>query len=321
MKAAVVRALGRPPQYGEFDEPSPAVDETLVSVTASAVSPIVRRRALGTHYTSDTPVPFVPGIDGVGRTSDGRRVYFMLPRPPFGSLAERAAVCTSQLAPVPDSLDDTTAAASAISGMSCWVPLTLYARIPLGDSVLVNGATGNAGRMAVQVAKHLGARSVIATGRSAPKLREVAALGADVVLSLDQPPDALRDSVRAAARDANVGVVLDYLWGPSAEVLIDALGGPGAPRGGTRVRYVTIGELSGPTISLPSAKLRSSGVEIVGTGIGSSSIPEIVHGISEFLQAAASERFRVDLDARPLADVESAWADTATERRVVFTVP
>lgn len=321
MKAAIVREFGRPPEYGDFEEPTPRPGETVVSVSAAAVSTLVRSRVAGVHYSADRALPQVPGIDGVGRTPDGRRVYFLFPRRPFGSIAERTTVANDRLIPLPDELDDVTAAAAGNPGMSCWIPLTLLAPIPSGESVLINGATGIAGRMAIQVAKHLGARKVIATGRDESKLRTLVALGADVVLPLSQPPETLRDAVRKEVHDAEVGVVLDYLWGPYAEAILGAIGGPDGPRGASRIRYVQVGSLAGPTITLDAAKLRSSGVEILGSGIGSTSEKAIAAGLSRFLSALASARFRIETEVRPLSDVERAWSDSSGERRLVFTVP
>jgi NADPH:quinone reductase-like Zn-dependent oxidoreductase len=321
MKAAIVREFGHPPCYGDFADPSPQPGDTVVSVTATAVSTLVRGRASGTHYSADARLPFVPGVDGVGRTPDGRRVYFAFPRPPFGSMAERAAIPSARLIPLPDGLDDATVAAAANPGMSCWVPLTLLAPIRPGESVLVNGATGISGRMAVQVAKHLGARKVVATGRDEAKLRTLPELGADVVLSLGQPAETLRDVVRKEARDSQIGVVLDYLWGPTAETILAALGGPDAPRGASRIRYVQVGDLAGTTISLAASKLRSSGVEILGSGLGAVANQDLFTGIRQFLQALFTARFRVAIDAHPLSDVERAWTVATKEKRLVFTVP
>ena len=321
MKAAIVREFGHPPYYGDFSEPTAQPGETTVSVTAAAVSPLVLARAAGTHYSAHAALPFVPGIDGVGRTTDGRRVYFAFPRPPFGSMAERAAISADRLVLLPDGLDDATVAAAANPGMSCWVPLTLLAPVRPGESVLVNGATGTSGRMAVQVAKHLGARKVIATGRDEAKLRTLHELGADVVLSLGQPAEALLDAVRKEAGDSEIGVVLDYLWGPSAETILAALGGPDAPRGASRIRYVQIGNLAGTTISLTASKLRSSGVEILGSGLGASTNEDLMGGINQFLKALFTARFRVAIHARPLSDVEEAWSRAAGEKRLVLTVP
>jgi NADPH:quinone reductase-like Zn-dependent oxidoreductase len=321
MKAAIVRAYDRPPSYGDFEDPTVNTGETVVSVKAAAVSPLVVSRASGAHYSADVALPFVPGVDGVGRTSDGRRVYFSFPRPPFGSMAERAPVSLDLLAPVPDELDDAPVAAAAISGMSCWIPLTGRARIQAGESVLVNGATGAAGQMAIQVAKYLGARKVIATGRDEAKLRKLSELGADVVLPLGQPSDQFREAIRKEARESSVGVVLDYLWGPSAETILDALGGPNAPRGPSRIQFVQVGTLAGPTISLAGTKLRSSGLEILGTGLGSSTNQDLVTGIGEFFKALAAGRFRVAVEVHPLSDVERSWRASAGDKRIVFTVP
>lgn len=321
MKAAVVREFGRPPVYADIPEPVPRSGETLVSVTAVGVSRLALSRASGEHYSAGTAPPFVPGVDGVGRTPEGRSVYFALPRPPFGSMAERVPVASTHLVSVPDAVDDTTAAAAANAGMSCWVPLSRLAPVRPGESVLVNGATGVAGRMAIQVAKHLGAHRVIATGRDEAKLRGLLPLGADVVLSLSQPADALRAAVRKEARESTIGVVLDYLWGPSAEAILGALGGPNAPRGASRVRFVSVGSLAGPTLSLDSSLLRSSGVELLGTGIGSSTDIDLLDGIGQFFGALASSRFRIDIDAHPMSEVEQCWGKTTADKRLVFTLP
>jgi len=321
VKAAVVREFGHPPSYGEFDDPLVRPGETVVSASASAVTPLAIGRASGTHYSSDTKPPFVPGVDGVGTTPDGRRVYFSFIRPPYGSLAERVPVRAGFMAPVPDGLNDASAAAAAISGMSCWVPLTRRARVVSGESVLVNGATGAAGRMAVQVAKHLGAQRVIATGRNEAKLRALTELGADVVVPLGDLGDPFRETIRREAAESKVGVVLDYLWGRSAEVLVDILGGPDGPRGTSLVRFVHIGSMMGPTASIPGAKLRSSGLEILGTGLGSTPNPEIVVAIGEFLGACAASHFRVDADVHPLSEVGTLWTPAVDDKRVVFSIP
>jgi len=319
MKAAIVRTFDRPPIYGDFSEPTPQPGETPISVTAAALSHLTWDRASGSHYSADSQLPIIPGIDGVGRTPDGRRVYFAATRPPYGAMAERTV--TRGSVPVPEGVEDTVAAAAANPGMSCWIPLTRLAPVQPGESVLVNGATGSAGRMAVQVAKYLGASRVIATGRDEAKLRELTELGADQGISLRQPAEALRTAVRTAARDANVSVVLDYLWGPSAETILSALAGPGAPRGAARIRYVEVGSAAGPTITLDGAVLRSAGIEILGTGLGSVSNSALIEGIGHFLEALATARFHISVEVRPLAEVESAWARPASDARLVFSNP
>src|SRR5271156_6894564 len=170
MKAAVVLEAGKPPVYAEFSEPEPAEGEARIAVTAAAISQVVKSRASGQHYSSSGQFPFVVGIDGVGRLDDGRRVYFVLPRPPLGSMSERTVVRSGQCVALPDGLDDVTAAAIANPGMSAWAAMKERAKLAAGETVLVNGATGTAGRLAVRIAKYMGAKKVIATGRNVEAL-------------------------------------------------------------------------------------------------------------------------------------------------------
>jgi NADPH:quinone reductase-like Zn-dependent oxidoreductase len=167
MKAAIVKGAGETPVYGDFDTPIAKTGEDLISVRASALSQFSKSRASGSHYSSDGDFPAVAGADGVGLTQDGRRVYFALPKAPFGAFAEFCLVRPEQYVELPSSLDDITAAAIANPGMSAWAALVERAHLAAGETVLVNGATGTAGRIAVQLAKHLGAGKVIATGRNA----------------------------------------------------------------------------------------------------------------------------------------------------------
>jgi NADPH:quinone reductase-like Zn-dependent oxidoreductase len=321
MRAAVVRVQGEPPVYGEFDDPVVGPGETLVTVRAAAVSPLVLSRAAGAHYSSRANGPFVPGIDGVGTTPEGRRVYFAFPRPPFGSLAERVPVRTTELVELPAGLEDATAAAAANPGMSCWIPLRRFARVRPDEAVLVNGATGAAGHAAVQVAKYLGAGRVIATGRSEAELATLRALGADTLLPIGASLEAFRTSVRTLAREARLGTVLDYLWGPTAEAILAALGGPEAPRGSDRVRFIHVGGLAGPTVTLDGSILRSSGVELLGSGLGSSTFEELRTGIGEFLRAFDEGHFQLETEVHPLSEAARAWGRTGGARRVVFRVP
>src|SRR3984885_10135152 len=184
MKAAIVLEAGKAPVYGDFKEPVPGQDEVRINVAAAALSNVVRSRASGTHYSSSGELPFVVGIDGVGRLDDGRRVYFVLPKPPLGSMSERTVVRSGQWVALPDGLDDVTAAAIANPGMSAWAALKERAKLAAGETVLVNGATGTAGRLAVQIAKYMGAKKGIATGRNIEVLKSLAGLAADVTIPL-----------------------------------------------------------------------------------------------------------------------------------------
>jgi NADPH:quinone reductase-like Zn-dependent oxidoreductase len=177
MKAAIVTGAGLTPTYADFADPIPLAGENRIVVAAAAISQVTRGRASGRHYSSSGQFPFVVGIDGVGRLDDGRRVYFAVPRAPFGGMAEQTVVPVSRCVPVPDDIDDVTAAAIANPGMSSWAAYTERAKLKAGETVLVNGATGTAGRLAVQIAKFLGAKKVIATGRNRAVLEELTTLG------------------------------------------------------------------------------------------------------------------------------------------------
>lgn len=315
MKAAIVTQAGQSPIYGDFPEPSSAAGEHRIRVTATAISNLARGRAAGTHYSAPRQFPFIAGVDGVGRLEDGSRVYFALPRTPYGSMAEWTVASAAQCLPIPDDLDDVTAAAIANPGMSSWVAYCERARLKPGETVLVNGATGAAGRLAVQIAKHLGAGKVIATGRNLASLREVAALGADVTVPLVDDGNALEDSFKAQFAE-RVDVVLDYLWGASAERLLIAAAktaGDGVP-----LRFVQVGSISGPNITLPSAVLRAASIELRGSGIGSVSQERFIETIGELLLVAAPAGFKIATRSMPLSDVETAWSETGSRQRTVL---
>jgi NADPH:quinone reductase-like Zn-dependent oxidoreductase len=183
--------------------------------------------------------------------------------------------------------------------------------------VLVNGATGTAGRLAVQIAKHLGAKKVIATGRNTEALRDVAKLGADVTVPLVEDDDALEQSFREQFA-AGIDIVIDYLWGKSAERLLIAAAKAG--KEGVPLRFVQIGSISGPNITLPSAVLRASAIELMGSGIGSVPRDRLVSAIGDLLHAAVPAGLKIATRAVPLSQVEDAWSWADSTRRTVLMV-
>lgn len=317
MKAAIVQSAGRAPVYGDFPEPPAGPDDVRIAVTAAAMSHVVKSRASGAHYSSSGQFPFVAGIDGVGRRADGSRAYFILPRPPFGSMAQQVVVPKAQCIAVPDGLDDVTAAAIANPGMSAWAAYTERAGLKAGETVLVNGATGTAGRLAVQIARHLGAKTVIATARDAAALDAVAALGADVTIPLVADDAALEARLKEQFAEG-VDVVIDYLWGRSAQALLAA--GAKAGRDGVPIRFVQVGAASGADITLPGAVLRASAIALMGSGIGSVPRARFARCIDALFQATGPGGFRIACKAVPLAEVERAWPDDDSRTRTVFTM-
>ena len=315
MKAALVEQPGQAPVFGNFADPAAAPGMSVVRVTASAISHVTKGRASGAHYSAGGGLPLVPGIDGVGIDEAGRRVYFILPEAPFGGMAERCLVDARRCIALPGDLSDVDAAAMAIPGMSSWAALVERARLCAGETVLVNGATGASGRLAIQVAKHLGAKKVVATGRNAAAFDELHALGADVTIALTSDRDAMEKAFKAQFRDG-VDVVLDYVWGPSAETLIVAAAKAGPEA--VPIRYVQIGAISGADITLPSAALRSSALQLMGSGIGSIPQPRLLAAIRGVLEAAPSAGLRIATRAMPLADVVQAWNAGDADSRIVL---
>ena len=316
MNAAVVTAFDVPPHYATFADPIAKDGEKLVRVTAAGLHPIVKSLANGSHYGSTGELPFIPGVDGVGRLEDGSRVLFGISRPPFGTFAEQALAASWMCIPLPDGLDDATAAGIANPGMSSWVAL-MRGKFVTGESVLILGATGVAGQLAVQIARRRGAKRVVAAGRNPEALAKLTSFGADTVISLDQDHDALVAAFRAEF-DMGIDVVLDYLWGSPAEAALQAIGKKGLKNSSSRVRYVQIGSSAGHNISLPAATLRSSGLELLGSGFGSASMEQIRAAIAEFFALAAKEPFSFSVKTVPLSNVEALWNVREEGTRLVF---
>jgi NADPH:quinone reductase-like Zn-dependent oxidoreductase len=319
MKAAIVVEAGKTPIYGDFKDPVPETGEVQVKVSAAALSNVVKSRASGAHYSSSGQQSFVVGIDGVGHLDDGRRVYFVLPRAPFGSMSEKTVVPASQCVSLPDDLDDVTAAAIANPGMSAWAAFKELAKLKAGETVLVNGATGTAGRLAVQIAKYMGARKVVATGRNVDTLNALSVLGADVTIPLGDVGDAFEDALKEQFGGDGIDVVLDYLWGQSAERIIIA--GAKAGKDAVPIRFVQIGSVSAPNITLPSAALRSSAITLMGSGIGSIALDRFVKSIGELMQATVPGGFEIATKTVPLSEVERVWATADNMPRTVFQMP
>jgi NADPH:quinone reductase-like Zn-dependent oxidoreductase len=309
----VVNTAGGTPEFGEFADPVVGDGEVLLEVAAAGLHPIVRALAGGEHYGSDGVYPMVPGVDGVGRLGDGTRVYFGGVSAPFGTMARLAAAPRALCIPLPDGLDDVTAAAIMNPGLAAWLALTWRAQLQPGETVLVLGATGVSGRLAVHLARRLGAGRIIAVGRNAAALERA---GADATVQLGGADDAA--AISRAAGEAGINVIVDYLWGAPTEAAITAISRRGMTHAAPRVRLVEVGQSAGPTITLPAAVLRSSGLEIVGSGMGTVPLADLRTAVPEFLRIAAAGQLPIDLDAVPLSDVAPAWQQPGDGRRTVL---
>jgi NADPH:quinone reductase-like Zn-dependent oxidoreductase len=316
MKAAVLHAVGERPRFEEFASPVPGDGEELVSVLAAPLNAIDRSLAAGSHYYRPDRLPAVVGVIGAGRLADGRRVLF---GSRSGTMAELAVVSPEATFPIPDGVDEALAAAAWNPGLSAWLTLAERARLEPGQTVLVLGATGVTGRVAVQAARRLGAGRVVAAGRNERALAELLDLGADATIRLDQPDEALGAAFAAEAGERGYDVVIDHLWGRPTEVLLGALTHHDLELRSSRTRLVQVGDMAGSHASVPAAVLRSGGVEILGAGTGSMpSLEVIVRTLGEVLALLASGELRVDFDRVPLSSVGEVWGRDQRGRRPVF---
>lgn len=244
MKAAVVSSFDRPPRCEEFPVPSPRdEDEILVDVVAAGLHPRVRSQADGTHYTSTRELPLVPGIDGVGRAADGRLLYFVLPDTTMGAMAEKTVIDARRSIPLPAGTDPIAVAAAMNPAMSSWIALRRRTQLQPGQKVLVLGATGNAGELAIAVARKLGASQIVAAGRDAERLSRLAGRGATEVVRIEGEPEGWTRRLGEAA--AEVDLVLDYVWGETTAAAMVALV-TGRADCGKLLTWIEIGSVAGP---------------------------------------------------------------------------
>jgi NADPH:quinone reductase-like Zn-dependent oxidoreductase len=319
MDAAVLHALGKPPRCEQFPEPIAGDAEVIVHVHAASLKPIDKQLASGSHYASPRELPLVCGSDGVGHLSDGQRVFFGGTRAPYGAMAQRTVVRSAFSIPVPEGVDDETAAALPNPGVSAWLTLAFRAELVPGESVLILGATGVTGKLAVKIAKLLGAGRVVAAGRDQQALSTLHQLGADAVIRLDASAKELSEAFVHEAGDSGFQVVIDYVWGHPAETFLAAITKKEFAVITSEIRFVQVGESAGPTISLPAAVLRSTALTILGTaGIPPRDV--LVDALQQVMTHAASGELRIETERVPLADIENAW-QRDQQRRSLVVIP
>jgi len=323
MKAAVIYQKGELPQYVDFPEPIVQKDdEVLVTVKAVAIKHLDKSRAGGKHYSSDAPKEGgrVVGGDGVCLLEDGTRVYGM---GISGMLAEKATIDKDRIVKIPAGLDDATAAALPNAVIGAAMGLRFKADIQPGEVVLINGATGFTGRVAVQLARHYGAKKVIVTGRNRQSLHELMALGADETISLLQDNEHFKMKVKDIHSHTPIDVIIDYLWGHSAEMILACLKGDGSFT--NKIRYVSVGSVSGDIVQLSAANLRSADIQLTGSGLGAWSKEQVGSLFGEILpemyRLAAEGKLKAATIKVTLENIAALWElDIPGGQRLVVTI-
>lgn len=323
MNAAVLHQLGSVPKYETFPEPQPQNSNQLVlKVSAVSIKNLDKARVAGTHYSNYSDFPVVVGMDAVGQLENGQWVFA---QGITGTLAEKTLVDKNKLIELPEGINPEKASALPNALIGAALALKFRAAIKPGETVLVNGATGVTGQMAVQLAKYYGAKTVIATGRSEEALRELKNLGADFTISLNQDAEKFIEELQKNQQQNPVDIVIDYLWGEPLENIIQSLPKGGIGKASYPVKIVTVGDMAGKTITLPSGILRSSDILILGSGYGSLSPDDFAlfekELLPEMFQLLADGKISISIETYPLSEIEAVWhKKIPSGKRLVITM-
>jgi NADPH2:quinone reductase len=315
MRAAVIERYGDLPVMRDVPEPSPADSDTLIDVLAAPMNPVDISIAGGRFYRGSPPAPFVPGREGIGRIASGgglrqgTRVYFNNGGP-HGSFAQQSMIAEPLVVEAPDGISDGLAASLGIPALSAWLGLSWRANLRKGETVLVLAASGVVGTVAVQVARLLGARRVVAAARDAAGLKRALTLGADAVVDLNST-EGLSEKFKEAA-GANIDLVLDPLWGPPGLAALQAL----SPGG----RLIQMGQSAGNEVTVPSSLVRGRMLAILGFTIFEVPWPVTAAAYRTLADHAAAGRLTVEFETFPLDQAPAVWElqSTSPHKKLVL---
>jgi NADPH:quinone reductase len=314
VRAAVVRQIGSLPEAGEVPEPEASEGREPLEVLAAGLNPIDIAVAAGRYFGGHPELPYVPGAEGVARLSDGSLGYLHgdgLGTVRNGTFAERVLFAAEQAFPVPDGLEPELAGSIGAAGLAGFVPLTWLAPVEPDDVVLVLGATGTAGIVAVQTARLLGAARIVAAGRDEAALERARERGADAAVRLEEGAD-LESAFRAACDGEGPTLVFDPLWGEPARAAVEAAR-PGA-------RIVNLGQSAGPEATLRSGAIRGKALRILGYqnfGVPRDALAEHYARLGGHV---ARGEIVVDVETVPLANVADAWRRQAESPHVKLVI-
>jgi NADPH:quinone reductase-like Zn-dependent oxidoreductase len=299
MRAAVLHSHGAVPEVGDFRDPEPEDGAELLELRAAALNPIDIRVAGGQFPLERYDTPYVAGKEGVGARADGSLVYFEYTRKPFGAYGERTLIEAGSGYDVPDGLEPELAVCLGVSGLAAWLGLEWRGRLAPGETVLVLGASGVVGQIAIQAAKLMGAARVVAAARDAEALERARDLGADALVSLHDDVDDLAGTLREAAGGDGFDLVLDPLWGDPARAAIAATKSFG--------RVVNLGQSAGAETTLTSQAIRSKPVDVLGYTNYTAGEGRKAAAYAEMAGHAARGEITVRVERLGLDDVPEAW--------------
>jgi len=297
LRGAVLTEHGATPRVEEFEDPTGGDDTVVVDVAAAGLHHLDVFKASGKFYTGPPPLPSVVGTDGVGRLEDGRRVFFDETVAPYGSIGEKALVPADRLLDVAEGVEDVVAAALGNTALAAWLALSWRAELQAGETVLVLGATGAAGGIAVQAAKAQGAGRVVAAGRKGERLEGLLHRGADAVVAIDDAEDLTKALEEAV--DGDLNVTIDFLWGEPAVAAMEAAG--------KDARHVELGNMAGLEITFPAPLIRSKHLDIRGFSVALPPIDKRREAYMALTTHAADGEIDVEHEAVPLDNVAEAW--------------
>jgi NADPH:quinone reductase len=313
MKAAVIEQIGSPPVYRDVDEPSRERGQTLVEVAAAPVNPVDLSTAAGRYYGGSPDVPYVTGREAVGRVlesdsfAEGTRVYAS----GGGFLAERGVAADENAVQIPEDVDDALAACFGVAGLAAWLALEWRGDLREGETVLVLGASGAVGAIAVQAAKLLGAGRVVAAARSEKGLERARELGADATVQLDRHENLSEAFVEAGG--GQIDLTVDPLWGEPAAAAITATGFGG--------RLVQLGQSASPQATLESGAIRGRLLSILGHTNFAAPVEVRNDAYLRMVRHAAAGELTVDYEVLPLERVAEAWQlqEASPNRKLVLS--
>lgn len=307
--AGIVDAPGETPHIGSVTLPRRAPGFTLLEVIAAPVNPLDLLIASGNFHSARHEEPYVPGSECVGTVLEsdtfaaGIRVYAECHASPSmpGALATYVIVPDGDVIALPEDVDAVSAAAIGNSGVAAYLPLIERAALTAGEVVLVLGATGAVGKLAIQIAKQHGASRVIGVARDRAALDRTVA---DAVVDLRPDESAAELAQRIAAVSGTVDVVLDGLYGLPLEAALQVCG--------MYARVVNIGNLAGSTARVPAGLLRGKQISLSGFAGLHTPLSEKAAALSWLWSASARGNISVDVNTYPLRGLPAAWNDQAS---------